>query len=536
MKKLIFLIVLSVFMVTQLTAGAAGLPIEADGKRLSAYDYELYMYPVWAGEAVYQECTVFYVDGNGDTVGGSLLYKPETVVSVRTFGLEKEFKEGSDYTVTETGIALTENSEIQVMPRESYCDESNKEYTHQLKDGNGGAIKTDNSVLSKYYLSVTYTTNGVWSGTLPESQLGQIPKTAEKLKNKEPVTIAVLGDSISVGYTTSGLNDPSYRVNGEQITCKVNISPYMPIWPKLLCQALKEAYGYDDITVVNWAIGGTNTQSACLPDMIERVISSNPDLITVGFGMNEFWSPANQHGDRITGILETIRASLSDAEFVLISSMLPNMLAYAEDNMRLGDFEQEYYRIQKERADLPIAVAPLNSVYCYARETKGDFGLLGGNQNHPNDFAARLYAQTVATVLGAYDTPVILTKSVPEGRAGENYLFNLSAYCTRDVNWSAEDLPEGLTLSADGEISGAPVMPGDFRVSLTVSSGERNASAVLELKVSQGETGADTADTDDSGGRSLLWPAPIAVSCAAAALAAAAVIAGAIKKRKNKSK
>ncbi|MBO4769241.1 MAG: SGNH/GDSL hydrolase family protein [Clostridia bacterium] len=522
-----------IVMIAAIGAEAASLPYSADEGRLSAFDYDLYMYPAWAGEAVYQELTVFYVDGNGDTVGGRLLYKPEKIISVRNFGLKREFKEGRDFTVTGQGIALTEDSGISVMPRSSYCDEDNKEYTHQLKDGNGGAIKTDNSVLQKYYLAVTYTTNEKWDGPVPGSELDRLPGLAGKLKNKKPVTIAILGDSISVGYTTSGLNDPSYRVNGEQITCKVNIPPYMPIWPKLVGEALKRAYGYDDITVVNWAVGGTNTASECLPDMIDRVISSVPDLVIVGFGMNEFWSPAESHGLRLTGILETLHASLPDAEYVLVSSMLPNMLAYSEDNMHLADFEREYYRIREERDDLQIAVAPLNGVYCYARQTKGDFGLLGGNQNHPNDFGARLYAQTVAAVLGVYDTPAVLTDALPDGKSGDDYSADLIAYCEHDVEWSAEGLPEGVRVSADGRISGIPVKEGEYTVSVTASSGGRVSTSALVLKIAPGDSPA-SEEAPEKGHFSVLSAAAVALSAVAVFMTAAVTaVALAKKKRKN---
>ena len=385
------------------TAGAAAPPDGVTDGMLDKYDFGLYMRPVWEAGTVYQESAVFYIDGNGDVRGGELLFAPESIISVRSFGLDVGYAENADYVMTDRGIALTENSGIPVMPRSAYCDESNKTYTHQLKDGDGGAIKSDNSVLSEYYLSVSYRTSAEWKGVIPQNQLSRLPGLGSKLENKEPVTVAILGDSISVGYSTSGLNDPTYRVTGEQITARINIPPYMPVWPKLVGEALGRAFGYDGITVVNCAVGGTNTSSDCLPDMIGRVVESDPDVVIIGFGMNEFWSPPAAHAQRLTRIIEQISAAVPDAEYVLVSSMEPNLLAYDEKNIHLSEFEDEYFALRDKSADLHVAVAPVNGVYTYARETKGDFGLVGGNQNHPNDFAARLYAQTVAAVLGVYD-------------------------------------------------------------------------------------------------------------------------------------
>ena len=88
--------------------------------------------------------------------------------------------------------------------------------------------------------------------------------------------------------------------------------------------------------------------------MIDRVVSSDPDLITVGFGMNEYWSPASQHGERIVNILDRLRSLLPETEFVLQSSMLSNRMVYPESSMKLSDFEAEYYKIQQNRVDLPI--------------------------------------------------------------------------------------------------------------------------------------------------------------------------------------
>ena len=376
-----------------------------EASRLSKYDFELYMKPVWEAGTVYQETAVFYVNGDGKTENVTLLFRPETVVSVRSYGLDTVYSEGKDYVVTETGLALAEGSGIPVMPRSAYCDENDREFSLQLKDGSGGALKTDNSVMPAYYLAVTYTTADTWSGPVPESEPDRLTGVSRKLANKEPLTVSIIGDSISVGYSASGLNEKTYRVDGTQTTAKIGISPFMPTWPNQLIEALKRTYGYDDITLTNWAIGGTSTSYGPIDDMIDRVIGSDPDLIIIGFGMNEYWSPAAGHRERIGNMLERFHDALPDAEFILLSGMLPNMMAYDESNVHLDEFEESYHSLQNGSAGLEIAVAPLNSVYRYVREKTGDFALIGGNRNHPNDFAARLYAQTVAAVLGVYDVP-----------------------------------------------------------------------------------------------------------------------------------
>ena len=67
--------------------------------------------------------------------------------------------------------------------------------------------------------------------------------------------------------------------------------------------------------------------------------------------------------------------------------------------------------------------------------------------------------------------PEITTASLPDGKIGETYNKTLEATGTTPFLWSMyHELPNGLTLSSDGKISGTPNEAGNFLISFVVSN------------------------------------------------------------------
>lgn len=140
-------------------AGALNTSRNAENETsiLSCYDFTTYMQALWSGNTVYQENAVFFEEADGTIKDISLLYIPGSIVSVRNFGLDVEYIQGQDFLLNKDGtLCLTENSRIPVMPRTAYCNAADTSTQPQLLDG-GGALITDNNVISQYYLSITYT-------------------------------------------------------------------------------------------------------------------------------------------------------------------------------------------------------------------------------------------------------------------------------------------------------------------------------------------------------------------------------------------
>lgn len=88
-----------------------------------------------------------------------------------------------------------------------------------------------------------------------------------KLKNKEPITIVLMGDS---------LTDKKHWSNRSS-----------DIWAEMLAKKIKERYG-SEVKLVNVALGGTalNQNLVLMPTWLKD--TPQPDLVTVMFGYNDY--------------------------------------------------------------------------------------------------------------------------------------------------------------------------------------------------------------------------------------------------------
>lgn len=51
------------------------------------------------------------------------------------------------------------------------------------------------------------------------------------------------------------------------------------------------------------------------------------------------------------------------------------------------------------------------------------------------------------------------------------------------VLWQCENLPDGLTLSADGKISGCPTAAGNYACTITVTTNWGSATKIINIRV-----------------------------------------------------
>lgn len=111
------------------------------------------------------------------------------------------------------------------------------------------------------------------------------------------------------------------------------------------------------------------------------------------------------------------------------------------------------------------------------------------------------------------DAPVpegvrITTEMLNEGAVGQNYISALQASDGNDTlsgTWSAEGLPDGLTLDArTGVIYGAPTVAGTFQVTVSFACDSGSAKKVFPLTVTEsGQPGGDPSGSIPSGGTSM---------------------------------
>jgi lysophospholipase L1-like esterase len=146
-----------------------------------------------------------------------------------------------------------------------------------------------------------------WTGYTPHFAGASLPCTLERLRRSERLTVCLLGDSISEGYNASSF---------------IGAAPYQPAYGALVTAGLERLYRAP-VTLRNFATAGWTSDdgvsAAC------AVAAEQPHLVLVAFGMNDAgYADSPDYAANIRAIVEEIRRAAPRAEFVLVSSMLPN--------------------------------------------------------------------------------------------------------------------------------------------------------------------------------------------------------------------
>ena len=212
-----------------------------------------------------------------------------------------------------------------------------------------------------------------------------------------PIIIVAFGDSVTHGVVTSD------EINYETV-----------YWNRLK-KKINNLNNYVPVNVINAGIGGTTAKES-LTRMDKQVLSHNPDLIIVCFGLNDVNNPLQEYIESMKEIFD--RGLKSGAEVVF---MTPNMLntSVAEDTPK------EYYeyaiktaQMQNEgRMDLYIESAVklakkmgVKVCDCYKKwkklsETQDITHLLANRINHPTKEMHELFAQCLyETIFDGCDT------------------------------------------------------------------------------------------------------------------------------------
>ena len=100
----------------------------------------------------------------------------------------------------------------------------------------------------------------------------------------------------------------------------------------------------------------------------------------------------------------------------------------------------------------------------------------------------RCFAALLLLLAGCGSDPLnLLTDSLPEGTTGMAYTAQMMAEGGKgDLTWATRDgaLPPGLTLAADGAISGVPTEVGAFNVTIEVSDeGDQSDSRSFSISI-----------------------------------------------------
>ncbi len=338
--------------------------------------------PFWQGTTIEGESVLFIRDPKTDTAKASVLFPVLKMQVVRNSAGDMIYEEGRDYVYTpgSRDIVLPKGSRIASRtPQDLRRPAKSQKYELTHRDGNGEIFFGARLEYAEMQTCLTYThAPDQWKSPVPKFDPAALPRTVKRLVNKQPLTIALLGDSISAGLNASGLADAA---------------PFQPAYPELLRRHLQERF-QAPVEMKNLAVGGTNTSWGLM--QIDQTIEAKPNLVILAFGMNDSAGrSAQEYQANTEQMMAQIRAKLPEVEFILVASMLGN-----RDWTRLKhEVFPEYRDALKKLAGPGVAVADLTSIWNGFLELKQDWDQTGNGVNHPNDFGHRVYAQVISALL-----------------------------------------------------------------------------------------------------------------------------------------
>ena len=229
-----------------------------------------------------------------------------------------------------------------------------------------------------FFVYVDYEHREEWQLPLAKPPLNEIclPNTQKKLRAGEKVRIVAFGDSITAGGEASEAG--------------------LIFWERWAA-ALREKYPRASIEASNGATGGDTTVQG-LQRLQEKVLQQKPDLVLIGFGMNDhnregFGVPLAAFAANLRTMIERIRTA-TGAEVVLFSAFPPN------PKWHFGSHNMEAYAATTERVarEEHCAFADVYHLWMGLAERKKPEDLLANNINHPNDFGHWIYFRALTAI------------------------------------------------------------------------------------------------------------------------------------------
>jgi lysophospholipase L1-like esterase len=229
-----------------------------------------------------------------------------------------------------------------------------------------------------FFVYVDYSHREKWERPPGKAEFGVacLPGTRKKLLAGDKVRIVAFGDSITAGGDAS--------------------EPGLIFWQRW-ADALRHKYPRATIEAINGATGGDTTVQG-LQRLPEKVLQQKPDLVLIGFGMNDhnrpgYGVPLDAFSGNLRQMIDRIRAE-TGAEVVLFSAFPPN------PKWHFGSHNMEAYAAATEQVarEKHGAFADVYHLWQTIAARKKPEDLLSNNINHPNDFGHWLYFQALEAV------------------------------------------------------------------------------------------------------------------------------------------
>lgn len=323
----------------------------------------------WQSDVMSDESLMMIAPAIGGPPQAPLLWPATEIISVRDSTLNVALERDRDWTYDAGVLRLTLGS------RAASVSEAELWF--------GGEPRfEENHWFHTAQIVVTYRHEpGLWSGPLPSAGLDRL---RAKLLPGLPIKLAVLGDSISVGYSASGHGTSNFAP----------AAPYLMPWPSVVSCRLQARYGVS-VELNNASVAGTT--SAWGKQVVHDYVSvTQPDVVVIAFGMNDaaYEVSPGSFGANIQRMIDDVRALRADTDIILIAPMLAN-----PDWPCAGD-QRLYVPVLSEIAARTGAVLiDMTTTHELLLARKRYVDMTGNGWNHPNDFLSRWYGYLVSAAI-----------------------------------------------------------------------------------------------------------------------------------------
>ena len=318
---------------------------------------------------------LFFIQHEGAAATAKLLFPADADLRVTsmdgtvTYEPNRDYtwKPGSDVLTVTAGTRIPFKSEAEMFPPvgapRSFGTATN---------GKTGVLFSEGRFFYDLHVRANYHHAATWTGAVPAGPSPFLPRARAKLAAHAPLNLVMLGDSISVGHSSSASFDAAPRLPGYFDRVKAD---------------LHARFG-SEVTGTNLSLSGM--PAAWGASQVDKVIAAKPDLVLLAFGMNdgengvEYLACLNQ-------VIKPVQTACPGVEFILVSPMTGN-----PDITFFPRRHFEEYRDALLRATGPgVAVADVTTIWVDLLKQKTFADLTGNGVNHPGDFGHEVYADVV---------------------------------------------------------------------------------------------------------------------------------------------
>jgi lysophospholipase L1-like esterase len=267
--------------------------------------------PFWQGDTVEGESVLFISNPATGEARASVLFPVRKVLAVHNSAGDMTYEQGRDYNWKPDSRELVLPAGSRIVsraPHDLRRAAGSQKYNLTHRDGNGEILFGARLEYADIQTCITYQhAPALWKSPIPKFDAKALPWSIHKLLNRRPLSIVLLGDSISTGLNSSRIGEAA---------------PFQPGYPELVRLHLETRFK-TKVDLKNLSVSGTDTNWGLT--QVDKIVAARRDLVILAFGMNDSAGRSTRDYTANTqNMIGRIREEVPESEFILVASMLGN--------------------------------------------------------------------------------------------------------------------------------------------------------------------------------------------------------------------